>query len=122
MVWKRPTHEVVIVQSSSCNAYVVRNIYIYIFFKFTIPTYIYNTDIAFNNITIHVIQPLLTLPQNKTKQTIMSSLLMIPTLHYTKATNHGHRTTTTTKKSALKSNKVLNLLFVRPSLFFKKVR
>ena len=66
---------------------------------FTIPTYIYNTDIAYNNITIHVIQSLLTLPLNKTKQTIMSSLLVIPALHYTKATNHGHRTTTTKKCS-----------------------
>ena len=47
---------------------------------------------------------------------------MLPTLHYTKATNYGHRTTTTTtkKKSALKSNKVSNLLFVRPELVFLK--
>ena len=51
-------------------------------------------------ITIHAIQPLLTLPKNKTKQTIMSLLLMILTLHYTIAMNYGHRTTatTTTKK------------------------
>ena len=43
----------------------------------------------------------LTLPKNKTKQIILSSLLMILTLHYTKATNYNHQTTattTTTKK------------------------
>ena len=69
-------------------------------------------------ITIHTIQPLVTtLLKNKTKQTTMSSLLMILTLHYAKATNYGHQTTattTTTTKSALNSNKVSNLLFVRP--------
>ena len=72
-------------------------------------------------ITIHAIQPLLTLLKNKTKLTIMSSLLMILTLPYTKPTNYGHRTTTTTTtttKSALKSNKVSNPLFVLPELVF----
>ena len=55
----------------------------------------------------------------------MSSLLMTLTLHYAKATNYGHQTTatTTTTKSALNSNKVSNLLFVRPEplvfFFFK---
>ena len=46
------------------------------------------TTLALLTIAIHAIQPLLTLPKSKTKQRIMSSLLMILTLHYTKATNN----------------------------------
>ena len=52
----------------------------------------------------------------------MPSLLMILTLHYTKATNYDHQiiktTTTAKKKSLLESNKASNLLFVCPELFF----
>ena len=70
------------------------------------------TTLALLTIAIHAIQPLLTLPKSKTKQRIMSSLLMILTLHYTKATN-----TVIRYLPYPDSVRILEILFIYSNLF-----